>query len=328
MFNKIFLRRKKRDPNSKEIITLRSFLLEQILITSGKIAIIFIAIIAVTFSWFNRNEIIGAINSLGVKSEEIKDIQISLNEGVTWSGIAVLDIGANYEFANEVTSDGAKFYKASSKTMAGTPIAFTPAISGTDYLEFNIWFKSSIPTNIYVEQKSDVYPAAGKTPDNLLNSNIVIRESADGNFSRDLIAGAVRVAFIENDYINGRYVPQNEPKLIWAPNKNYEVRRVNNSFVANIESTSQQNYTYIDVESSNVFTEKSLEVVEDINASYASKKANGDSAIITIDNASEDDSENIKVVTVRVWIEGNDREAIYPLKGGMFNIKLSFVGIE
>lgn len=327
LFRKIF-KRKSRNPDAKEIITLRSFLLEQILVTGGKITIIFIAIIAVTFSWFNRNEIIGAMNALGATAEEIKDIQISLNEGVTWSSVAVLDIGSNYSFNNEITGDGINFYKAASKTTSGNPLAFAPAIVGEDYLEFSVWFKSSTPANIYVEKKSDVYPAAGKAPDNLLNSDIVIRQSADGNFSKDLIAGAVRVAFIENDYTNGRFVPQNEPKIIWAPNSNYEVKRSGNTFVADIESTTQQDYTYMNVTNNTTFTETDLNVVETINASYANKNPNGDNYITVIDNVSEVESENIKSITVRVWIEGNDREAIYPLKGGMFNIKLSFVGIS
>ena len=63
---------------------------------------------------------------------------------------------------------------------------------------------------------------------------------------------------------------------------------------------------------------------DEINASYAEKKSYGDNILLTI-------SENepvYKALTIRVWVEGNDRETISPLLGGMFDIKLSFVGIE
>ena len=63
-----------------------------------------------------------------------------------------------------------------------------------------------------------------------------------------------------------------------------------------------------------------------INASYDSQSSGGDIPLTTILNAYED--EKIKAVTIRIWIEGNDREPVYGLKGGLLKVKLSFVGLH
>ena len=62
-----------------------------------------------------------------------------------------------------------------------------------------------------------------------------------------------------------------------------------------------------------------------ISASYDTKMANGDPVLVSIDT--EDGLEKKAGLKVRVWVEGNDRDAVSALKGGIFKINLSFVGI-
>ena len=53
--------------------------------------------------------------------------------------------------------------------------------------------------------------------------------------------------------------------------------------------------------------------------------ANGDPVLVSIDT--EDGLEKKVGLKVRVWVEGNDRDAVSALKGGIFKINLSFLGL-
>ena len=93
-----------------------------------------------------------------------------------------------------------------------------------------------------------------------------------------------------------------------------------------MESTNSQSYKYIKVYDSNTFYEEDLDNLKDvISASYDTKMANGDPILASIDT--EDGLEKKAGIKVRVWVEGNDRDAVSALKGGIFKINLSFVGI-
>ena len=169
---------------------------ETILINLIKLFLSVLTLSVAVYAWF-MNDVETEINALSVVAEKIVDLQISLDEGKTWSQEAVLDIEEDYTFYNEVTSNGIDFYKAGSKTIYGIPKSFIEAEAGKDYMEFKVYMKSDVPANVYLEEKSSIYPAAGESEVYLLGTPHVIRESSDGNFSKDLIAGATRVAFIE-----------------------------------------------------------------------------------------------------------------------------------
>ena len=63
---------------------------------------------------------------------------------------------------------------------------------------------------------------------------------------------------------------------------------------------------------------------DEIKASYNEKNTYGDPVLLTV----TENEPVYKSLTIRIWVEGNDRETISPLLGGMFDIKLGFVGIE
>ena len=306
----------------------RSIILKERLVSSAtKLLIAVLFFIIATYAWFTNNKEIG-VNQLNATTAAADQVEISLDNGVTWLKTAQFDIADNFVLYKESTSDGMTFYKPNSKADDGTPLNFTPAIKNEDYLEYKVLFRSLTPTTIYLEKKSDVYPAAGKNVINLLNSSEIVRESPDGSFSRDLIAGAVRVAFIKNDTVNGEFVEQSAPKFVWAPNKGYQVKQIGDNYYGYLDSTDPQDYNYTKVINPNTFYLQNLQnVVEDINASYDTLSSGGDIPLTSIDTISPNPEENIRAVTIRIWVEGNDREAIYSLKGGQFKIFLSFVGI-
>ena len=159
-----------------------------------------------------------------------------------------------------------------------------------------------------------MYPECGTTKDDLIlypgsdkKIDDIVRASAYGDFSRDLIAGAVRVAFIRYNYNTetDKFELESTPSLVWAPNKGYEITESDGWYSASIDSKNSQNYKYIKVNSSNSFSEEDVtNLLDVIHASYDEKMANGDP------------------------VEGNDRDAVSALKGGIFKINLSFVGLS
>ncbi len=282
-------------------------------------------IIAVSYAWFYSKEN-SEFDNIAVRTNTANEILMSIDNGSTWNESLYLNLSEKFKFNNEITSNGIKFFKAANKRDDGTPITFQQANVDKDYLEFKILFKAKKNTGIFLDNASFVKPAVGTDEKDLIGYGVE-RISLDGNFSRDLIASAVRIAFIDNDYMNGEYTPQNITKLVWAPNKNYELLKVNDEWSFNLNSNNYQIYNYVDADENSYYYEKRVDNIKDnIKASYNDGNAYGDPMLTYINNDNETDI--IKCLTIRIWIEGNDREAVTALKGGIFQMNLSFVGIE
>lgn len=293
----------------------------KVLKMSFELLLVMVSVLVVSYAWF-INSTKTTSKDLNIKTKASRLLYISLDDGETWSTELSLDLNDNFKFNSEVTSNGINFYKALTKRDDGTPITFTDAISGRDYLEFNILFKANAPLGVFLDSDSTITPSAGLTQTELLGTTVA-RKSSYGNFSRDLIAGAVRIAFIENDYVEEQYIPKLTPSLVWAPNKNYELKYNNGTYSFDLESNNQQDYTYINP-LNGVSYDKIDNFKDHLNTNYTNDYANGDPMITKIDT---DYNNGIKAVTVRIWIEGNDREAHTALTGGMFKLNLSFMGI-
>lgn len=283
--------------------------------------LVVVSVFVVSYAWFVKTDKNRA-DDLTIKSKASRLLYISLDDGQTWSTELSLDLDERFKFNNEVTGNGVSFSKAATKRDDGMPITFKPAIPGTDYLEFDLLFKSNAPLGVFLDSDSEVIPSAGKNIEDLIGE-IVTRKSSYGDFSRDLIAGALRLSFTENDYIEGNYISKLKPSLVWAPNKNYELKYNNGNYTFDINSTSTQNYQYID--SSTGFEYKHVDNLKDnLNTDFENDFADGDPMITKINPEFND---GIKSITVRIWVEGNDRETHDALTGGNFKLNINFMGI-
>ena len=293
----------------------------KLLKVSLELLLIMVSVLVVSYAWFFRGTQVES-KDLTIKTKASRILYISLDNGITWDTELSLNLGNDFKFNTEVTGNGIKFYKALTKREDGAPITFTTAEKGVDYLEFDILFKANAPLGVFLDSDSYVIPSVGTTKNNLIGQG-VLRRSSYGDFSRDLIAGAVRVAFIENDYVEDQYVPKLKTSMVWAPNKNYELIYQNNQYTFDINSTNSQDYKYVDAEEGiNYINVDNLK--DNLNTDFDNDYANGDPMITKID---ENFNNGIKAVTVRIWIEGNDREAHTALTGGIFTLNLSFMGI-
>ena len=307
---------------------------KNIYVTMFKLIAIVVSIFVFSYAWFVHEEN-SNLEGVSIGTAKTNNIMISSDGNSEWGNTFNIDVGEGFRFNNEVTSDGIKFYKANLKDEYGNPLSFTNAVLNEDYIEFDVWFKNDSSVKLFLEEDSSVTPECGTNKEDLVlvpgsdkKIDDIVRASAYGDFSRDLIAGAVRVAFVRynfNEETNS-FELEDKPVLIWAPNKNYEITENDGWFSADVESTNSQSYKYIKVNSSNNFNEEDLDNLKDvISASYDTKRANGDPVLASIDT--EDGLEKKAGVRVKVWVEGNDRDAVSALKGGIFKINLSFVGI-
>ena len=307
---------------------------KNIYVTMFKLIAIIVSIFVFSYAWF-VHESDNNLEGVNIGTAKTNNIMISEDGNDGWSNSFNIDVGEGFRFNNEVTSDGINFYKANLKDEYGNPLSFTNATLNEDYLEFDVWFKNDSSVKLFLESESSVTPECGTkkedlvlTPDSNKNIDDIVRASAYGDFSRDLIAGAVRVAFIKYNFNEetDSFELEDKPVLVWAPNKSYEITEDDGWFTADVESTNSQSYKYIKVYDSNTFYEEDLDNLKDvIRASYDTKMANGDPILASIDT--EDGLEKKVGIKVRVWVEGNDRDAVSALKGGIFKINLSFVGI-
>lgn len=307
---------------------------KNIYVTMFKLIAIIVSIFVFSYAWF-VHESDSNVEGVNIGTAKTNNILISEDGNEGWGNSFNIDVGEGFRFNNEVTSDGINFYKANLKDEYGTPLNFTNATLNEDYLEFDVWFKNDSSVKLFLEEDSSVTPECGTKKEDLVLTpgsdkkiDDIVRASAYGDFSRDLIAGSVRVAFIRynfNEETNS-FELEDKPVLIWAPNKTYEITENDGWFTADVESTNSQSYKYIKVEDSSTFHEEDLDNLKDvISASYDTKMANGDPVLVSIDT--EDGLEKKAGLKVRVWVEGNDRDAVSALKGGIFKINLSFVGI-
>lgn len=300
-----------------------------------KMIAIIVSIFVFSYAWFVHNENTH-INAIEIGTAKTNNIQVSEDGNDNWGTSLSIDVGEGFRFDNEVTSEGINFYKANLKNDDGYPLHFIEATVNKDYLDFDLWFKNDSSVKLFLDDSSRVYPECGTDESDLIWDGVtgsldsITRVSAYGNFSRDLIAGSVRVAFIKYNYDeeNDKYVLDDKASLVWAPNKEYEIiSNGEDTLTASIKSKNLQNYKYLKVISGENFVESDVPNLTDvIHASISTKMANGDTPLAVINT--ENDVEKKAGLKVRVWVEGNDRDAVAALKGGVFKFDLSFVGLQ
>ena len=183
-----------------------------------------------SYAWFNSTEET-RLGNIEIGTDKFNKIYMSIDGGVTWDTSLDVDLTNNFKFNNEVTGDGVYFYKAANKRDDGTPISFRNANANADYFEFDIWFKAQQNTGIFLVRSSTIEPAVGISTEVLIGTD-ALNLSGYGPFSKDLIAGGVRVAFVKNNLVEEEYVPETITQMVWAPNKGYEIAYTDGNYIA------------------------------------------------------------------------------------------------
>lgn len=285
-------------------------------------AILLLSLVTGTLAWFYVNEDVSVSYGNSVFCEAGDSLEISLVEnGVNSRWTSTIDYSGVDFTLIDISGDGINMYRPTEIDENQQPVAMQKAISSLedpqkyDYLEMELSFRSTSKMNVYFSEESFILPVdASNTTSNIY-----------GSFSRDYIAGAMRVAMVDDS---------GNLKMLWAPNSKYHlIQNANGSYSFKPESTPESAYYYYgeDAEGNVVQTEIPAEYYADnrfvIDSTGATKENPGNSPVLLSLAPEGEGAYDQKNLKIRIWFEGTDREAHQALAGGNVKIKLKFVGI-
>lgn len=275
-----------------------------------------ILLLLTSLAWFVFDNYVD-LSSLEVDVKDATNVWISNStDKDSWSDNLVYtgEVDGGLYSITEYSGNGTQLYLpiVRDKQVMG----YFPVSENMDqnYLEFSVFIKSDGPINIFLGDGSSVTPID-------LGSNL----SSDGDFSKDYIVGAVRVAL---------YTEENKDNpIVWAPNSQIEYTEINNSITT--LGQVENNYTYAIGKGINdmkvIPTDgKNAGIDSDGNFLWGEINKITDKSnmkpILQFDGRYG--TENVKEVKIRVWVEGTDREAISALIGGKFKLNIKFDSAE
>lgn len=212
----------------------------------------------------------------------------------------------------------------------GTPIA------NEAYIDVPLEFRSNRHLAVYLGAGSAVTPHCGV--ENAIGANAGNRSNY-GAFSRDLIAGAVRVAFVSSG-ANPHTVS------VWEPNSDYELyyyagdaQGEGRGWFFDMDSANAETpHKYYYVGANNAKIQDNLEAhtipvildsgvaLNTADIGFPTGAGLNGLVVELIHNSATGFYEGS--VTLRIWIEGCDREARRAVAGGEIDVELFFNGYE
>lgn len=296
------------------------------IIFSSICVILLISLVSVTMAWFFVNEEVTVNYGNSIFCEAGDSLEIALvQDGTTSRWSSSIDYSAGEFTTVDITGDGFNLYRPSEIDENQQPVDFVEAVSSLedskhyDYIELEVAFRSVSKMNVYLSDESFISPV-NPTDD---GTNIY------GKFSRDYIAGAMRVAIIDDTGL----------KMLWAPNSKYQlIQNANGTYALKTgalgDSVPESDYYYFAENEEGELVQQMVPA-----EAYASKQfvvdgtgamkdeAGNSATLATLVPASEGAYAQ-KTVKIRIWFEGTDREAHQALAGGNVNVKLKFVGVS
>ena len=294
------------------------------IIFSSVCVILLIALIGGTFAWFYMNEevAIGYGNSIFCEAGDSLEIAL-VKDGVTSKWSSSIDCSSGSFTTVDITGNGFNLYRPTDIDENQQPLNFITATSSNendknyDYIEFEVAFRSLSKMNVYLSDESFILPVDPSSKSNIY-----------GDFSRDYIAGAMRVAVVDESGL----------RMIWAPNSQYQLIQNGdgtyafNSGEKNDSVRESTYYYYAEDENGTLVKQKvssdayaSKQFV--IDSTGAGKNHTGNSAALVSLVPEREGVHACKTVKIRIWFEGTDREAHQALAGGNVNVKLKFIGV-
>ena len=277
-----------------------------------------------SLAWFFINESSYVDYGSDIACEAGQSLEISNDGGKTWSGFIKND-GFNSSTV-DITGDGINMFRPVSIDETTNPTGFQPAVAldeeGTgDYIDINLMFRTTSKMNVYLNGESYISP-----------TNPTLGGNMFGNFSRDNIAGATRVAFIEVTEDEETGDEEYELKMIWAPNPYYELSKSAGGVYTFTSSGTRETYYYTEYVDGEYV--KKAYTSDDFASgkflagnTYADISNGGESAVLFSTNPTAGNFDYKKMI-IRIWFEGTDREASEALAGGKVSAKLKFTGIN
>lgn len=289
-------------------------------------------LVTTSYAWFYINQQVDITYTPNIECEAGHSLEISIDGGKTWSG------GAQATSATpkmlDITGDGINLYKPITVDEQYQPQGFTKAnkineeTGEGDFIELEVQLRTNSQMEVYLSGDSFVSPIAEGTATN----------SIFGNFSKNYIAGAVRVSVTEKDTSTGKETL----KMLWDPNPYYKLtRNANGTYTfdktvkTNNVDANNYKYYYLSDSANNIYSVKKFTMDEIVNKKISLGKVGGtneltagDSPVLTTFVPDGTQKMMYKTLMLRVWFEGTDREADQALSGGVIKMYFKFNGVN
>lgn len=296
---------------------------------------------ASVYAWFSVN-VDNNVNAYEIEVESDNSLELSFTTGdnAAWANSLNLNnltdsnnqkVMETMKFV-EITGDGTSFLipqleqKGNYVNLDKTK-EWTPAQMNKDYLQFTVYMRSKEALSVYLSSDSAANPCSS-TYVGADSGN----KSGNGDFSKDCVVGALRVA----------YQGTGLSKYVWIPKPEFHLDNLKGSetynMVTNATSTSYSDgtgavneayewnnpYEHYYYNSSKTFSKASetgLNLVTSLPKTETPDNA-GSSLLATLTKANANDEYYTGSATFTVWVEGCDTEARRALVGGKLNLSL------
>lgn len=301
-----------------------------------------VLVVGFVYAWFaiNYNS---KVDTDDVEVVADSALEISL-DGNNWSSYLYLNdtnILQNLDFRDITGVGDGSFLRPTLTQMAGFATVgeganwSTPqATDGTqtadntaDYIKFDLYMRSADKLNVYLGSASSVTPVSTKLLDIQSSEATLYNKSSYGSFSKDLVAGAVRVSATDSSHSR---------LFTWIPCPNiyldtkYDEAISSYNIITNASSTGTytagnspyEHYYYnsthtLSTLDASTAADKLLTSLQDTTSTAVSSQK---LASLTDKDANGYYSDQ---VTVYIWLEGCDNEARRAFAGGKFSVSLS-----
>lgn len=181
-----------------------------------------------------------------------------------------------------------------------------------DYVRFTLYMKSKTPYTVKLGENSYVRPASDYSSLSNLLGSTAPNKSSNGDFSKDLVAGAVRVSGISSS---------DEHIFTWIPRPEIDATPNNGAITSVSVTASSTTHTYYSEDAAGTFTSKVLETAKTVTGDINS--SNAQQLVTLIDDDS--DGTYSGQVDFCIWLEGCDNEARRAFVDGKFKVYLNIV---
>lgn len=276
------------------------------------------------WSWFANNNTAKA-SGLSVTCEAPDGIEIAVVEHGADAPVAA-EYGSTLSLdkdcavlknlkLTEVTGEGMVLQKPQLKQDGGiaspVPGAWESAYEGRDYICFDLYVRSKAPLDIYLGADSSVEPISS-----VLTGPDCTEKSDYGDFSKDCVVGATRVAVLD--------AKAEKRELLWIPRPDIKLTGTTGAFTVDTNVLSEETRKHIYWDINQTKTEDTKAVCSVMNGSRV--ELGTDRKIVTLSDKNTTDNYYYNHVVYKLWIEGEDSEARLALAKGQFTMNIRLAG--
>ena len=223
----------------------------------------------------------------------------------------------------QLNADYASIAKSGTWTTPSATNTSDNNIAGTsnyDYVRFTLYMKSKTPFTVNLGAGSYVKPASTYSElSELLGDSAPnkITLSDTLSFSRDLVAGAVRVSGISSsdDHI-----------FTWIPRPEIDATPNNGAITSVSVTASSTTHTYYSKDAADTFTSKDLAPIKTVTGDIKGGTSGNEQTLLTLSGPDES-GDYTGQVDFCIWLEGCDNEARRAFVDGKFKVYLNLVAI-